>query len=175
MNAGWPAIAAVALLAPLAACDRTTPDGPPRVLLGESVCEYCNMIISDDRWATSTIVDGPRGPDPRLFDDFNCQVDYEAAHPEPRMLARWSHCHKTREWLRTEHGTFLLSPRLRTPMSSKVAAFATASDAEASKAELTGELMDFASLWERLGSTGSGGHSPGAASSESGDASDESP
>lgn len=175
MSAGWPAIAAVALLAPLAACDRAAPDGPPQVLLGESVCEYCNMIVSDDRWATATMVEGPRGPEPRLFDDFNCQVDYENAHPELRVLARWSHCHKTREWLHTEHGTFLMSPRLRTPMSSKVAAFARASEAETSRTELTGDVMGFAALWKQLGSTDAGDLGSEAALPRPGEAPDDGP
>ena len=139
------------LLTSLAACERADTDGPPTVYLGDSVCAQCNMIISDERWATSTVFAGPRGPDPRLFDDFNCQVTYEAEYPELDVVERWSHSHATREWIRTEEASFLMSPGLRTPMGSKAAAFATATEAEAVRGELDGDLLNFEALWARLG------------------------
>ena len=142
----------LALLTSLAACERADTDGPPAVYLGDSVCALCNMIISDERWATSTVVAGPRGPEPRLFDDFNCQVSYEAEHPELDIVDRWSHSHATREWIRTEEASFLMSPKLRTPMGSKAAAFATATEAETARGELEGGVMDFEALWTRLDS-----------------------
>jgi len=147
----------VALLAgftSLSGCEQQAADGPPAVRIGDSVCEQCNMIISDERWATATIVEGPRGPEPRLFDDFNCQVNYEVEHPDLEVLARWSHSHDAREWIRTEGAHFLMSARLRTPMASKVAAFGSKSDAEAAKTELTGDVMTFDAAWKRLGFAG---------------------
>lgn len=145
------AVGALVLLATLGGCERPETDGPPTVYLGDSVCAQCNMIISDERWATSTVVAAPRGPDPRLFDDFNCQVAYEAEHPELDILERWSHSHATRQWIRTEEASFLVSPKLRTPMGSKAAAFAAAPEAETARRELDGDVMDFEALWARLG------------------------
>jgi len=146
--------ALTALLAPLAGCDKQALDGPPTVRLGDSVCEQCNMIISDERWATATIVEGPRGPRALLFDDFNCQVNHEVEHTDLDVLARWSHSHATGEWVRTDAAHFLMSPDLRTPMASGVAAFATREEAEAARAELTGDLMTFDVAWKRLGFAG---------------------
>ena len=135
----------------LCACEKQSADQPPSVQLGDSVCAQCNMIISDARWATATIVEGQRGPDPKLFDDFNCQVNYEVEHPEETIITRWSHDYISADWLRTEDATFLMSSELRTPMGSRVAAFAITSEAEAAHADLTGDLMDFQTLWARLG------------------------
>jgi len=135
----------------LAGCDRPSADGPPEIRLGETVCDGCNMIISDQRWATATIVEGPRGPEPRLFDDFNCQVQYEVEHPELVVLSRWSFSHATGEPVRTEDAVFLMSDTLRTPMGSGVAAFASSEQAGSAAADLEGEVLTFAETWQRLG------------------------
>ena len=148
------AVSTASLLIP--GCENQTAVGPPAVLLGDSVCRQCNMILSDERWATAMIVEGPRGPEPRLFDDFNCQVNYEVENPELVVLARWSHSYATRRWIHTEEAGFLLSPNLRTPMGSQVAAFASPSELENAKAELAGEAMTFDVAWNRLGFTGVG-------------------
>ncbi|MFG0305735.1 MAG: nitrous oxide reductase accessory protein NosL [Phycisphaerales bacterium JB040] len=141
-------------LACVAGCGGQDADAPPGVRLGDSVCHQCDMIISDERWAVATIVEGARGPEPRLFDDFNCQVNHEIEQPGLRVLARWSHAHDTREWIRTEEAGFLMSPGLRTPMGSKVAAFASRADAESARAALSGDVMDFETVWKRLGFAG---------------------
>ncbi len=140
----------VVSLAPLGGCGEQPADAPPKVLLGDSVCDYCNMILSDDRWATATIVQGPRGPEARLFDDFNCQVNYETDHPDLVILDRWSHDYTTHEWLKTSEAFFLLAPELRSPMGSNVAAFATKAGAEAARAEMQGEVVPFDEAWRRL-------------------------
>lgn len=155
MNARIPAAwLMLAGLVAMAGCSGEAPDGPPALRLGDAVCDACNMIVSDERFATATVVEGPRGPEPRLFDDFNCQVGYELDNPELEIVARWSHDHGTLEWLRTESATFLMSPNLRTPMASRAAAFASRGDAERARAELTGDVMDFEIAWKRLGLSG---------------------
>ena len=145
---------AVSLLAiALNGCGGREADGPPAVRLGDSVCDQCNMIISDARWATATIIDGPRGGEPRLFDDFNCQVNFEREQSAQAVLARWSHSHATSEWISTESAQFLISPEIRSPMGSRMAAFGSASEAAAAESELAGEVVDFATAWARLGGT----------------------
>lgn len=148
-------------LAWLSGCDGPAADGPPIVMLGDSVCDQCNMIISDERWATATIIEGPRGPEARLFDDFNCQVNFEVENPDPTILSRWSHSHATREWVRTENARFLMSPNLRTPMGSHIAAFASGGEADEARAELTGDVVTFVIAWKRLGFAGACCHEEG--------------
>jgi copper chaperone NosL len=155
MNARIPAAwLMLAGLVAMAGCSGEAPDGPPALRLGDTVCDECNMIISDERFATATIVEGPRGPEPRLFDDFNCQVGYELANADLEIVARWSHDHGSAEWMRTESATFVMSPNLRTPMASRSAAFASREDAERARAELTGDVMDFEIAWKRLALSG---------------------
>lgn len=114
------------------------------------------MIISDERWATATIVDGPRGPLPLLFDDFNCQVRYEFKNQDLTVLSRWSHSYATKQWLRTEDMFFLVSNDLRTPMGSSAAAFGSEQEAKSASSTLSGEVMNFEAAWKHLGYTGFG-------------------
>ncbi|GIK18477.1 MAG: hypothetical protein AMXMBFR77_00530 [Phycisphaerales bacterium] len=155
-------LVAVSLLS-LGGCGNQATDGPPAIRLGYDVCAECNMIISDARWATATIVPGPRGPEPRLFDDFNCQVNFENEHAG-EIIARWSHDYATGAWLKTETAQFIFSRDLRTPMGSNAAAFGARSDADAVLATLaaqrpptpsgapSGDVVPFAAAWKRLGS-----------------------
>ncbi|MFT5424786.1 MAG: copper chaperone NosL [Phycisphaerales bacterium] len=139
-------------------CGGTAADGPPKLLLGDAVCDECGMIVSDERFATATVVEGPRGPEPRMFDDFNCQINYERAHAADVIVARWSHDYGTASWMPTEGAFFLRSPGLRAPMGSGVAAFATESDAQAAlraaeHAE-TGEVLTFSAMRDALAPPG---------------------
>lgn len=134
----------------LAGCGGADPDRPPEVRIGDSVCAECNMIISDERWATVTVIEGPRGPTPLLFDDYNCQVNHETRNPDMTILTRWSHSHASGEWIRTNDAVFLASPQLRSPMGSGVAAYADRDEAAGSQSELGGELMGPDEAWERL-------------------------
>ncbi len=116
-----PILAAGALW--LAGCAGESPDQPPTVYLGESVCAHCNMIISDERFACATVVRGPRGPEAHLFDDFNCQRDFERSHPDAEIIARWAHDYETGAWFHPEEGWFVRSEDLVTPMGSQMVLF----------------------------------------------------
>lgn len=145
------ALLIIALAIAMVACDRNDALGPPAIRLGEDVCVECNMIISDRRWATATIVQGSRGPQARLFDDFNCQANYELGHGEESILARWSHDHASGQWIRTEAANFLITDTMRTPMGSRMAAFRDLSEAMDAKTQTPGEVADFLTAWKHLG------------------------
>lgn len=129
----------------LAACEEDS-DGPPKADYGNSVCVECSMILSDERFAAATVVEGPRGPAALLFDDYNCQIIHERTNPGLVVLDRWAHDHGTREWVRTDQAYFVHSPRLRTPMASNAAAFAAEPDAVSAAAELGGVVLRYADL-----------------------------
>lgn len=146
----------VALTCLLSGCGQQQTIGPPSVQLGDSVCDQCNMIITDERWATATVVDGPRGSLPLLFDDFNCQVQYEFLNQDLAVLSRWSHSYATNQWLRTEKMSFLVSNDLRTPMGSSMAAFGSEQETESAQSTHPGEVMNFEAAWKHLGFAGFG-------------------
>jgi len=137
----------------LTGCDRQSADaGPPAIALGNSVCAECNMIISDERFATASMIDGPRGAEPRLFDDFNCQINFENEHTDQIVLTRWSHEYDQPAWFKTQGAYFLLSPKLQTPMASSAAAFASQEAAENARQRLGGEVLRFDAAWKRINS-----------------------
>jgi len=144
----WHGLPVLLLVVVLGACGSTDPEGPPDVRYGESVCAECGMILSDERYATATLLEGDRGPEYRLFDDFNCQIDFEADGASSPVLERWVHDHETRAWVRAASATYVRSPELRTPMASEVAAFTTREDAVRAADELDGEVLSFHDLWE---------------------------
>lgn len=158
-------VIATAVLA-VPGCGREDAGGPPTIVLGDSVCNECGMIVSDERFATATIVQGQRGPEPRVFDDFNCQYNYERAHAGEAVITRWSHGYLSSVWIPTEGAIFLRSPGLRTPMGSGVAAFGTRAEAEQTKRDLEGDqsegpagtpdsqVMSFEKYWSQLRTAG---------------------
>lgn len=143
-------VLALAITLPLASCDETPDDGPPTVRLAHDLCAECNMIISDERWATATIVEGPRGPEPRLFDDFNCQARYEHNHPDLTILKRWSHDHTSLEWIPTESAVFLGSDSIVSPMGSGMAAHKSESVPGSPLNSDSAKTLTFAEAWEAL-------------------------
>ena len=139
-------IGVIVALVSLAGCASESVDGPPEVRYGESVCDACGMILSDERYATATMVEGDRGPEPKLFDDFNCQQGFETKDPAPEVVSRWVHDHETLEWLSASAAYYVRSSNLRTPMASGMAAFATREGAQKLAAETDGEVLTFDEL-----------------------------
>ena len=76
------------LTALLAACAQgTTELAPPDIRYGEDVCVECNMIISDERFASAIGYEvAPGRYETASFDDIGDMLDYAAKHPISR---RW--------------------------------------------------------------------------------------
>lgn len=71
--------AGASLGALLAGCAQPTP-APRAIKLGRDVCDHCNMIVSELRFAAQTW-DAKRGR-ARVFDDFGCAVLHAATAGE---------------------------------------------------------------------------------------------
>lgn len=139
--------ALVSLCATMPGCGEEAEDGPPKIMLGESACYECGMIISDERFATATVIDGTRGIQPILFDDFNCQINFEHKYPETEIVTRWSHDYPGLMWSATGTGWFVRAPTIRSPMASNMAFFRERKDAEAMAQSVSGQVLDFDSAW----------------------------
>jgi len=131
----------------LTGCGGDAPIGPPMIRYGDSVCTECGMIVSDERFATAMSINADRGRESLVFDDFNCQMIYEAKHPELTPLDRWSHDYLTRDWIDTADAWFVHSDQVHSPMASGIASFASQSDAEFFANPLGAQAEDFETVW----------------------------
>lgn len=124
-------------------CREAGQPAPPNIRLGETACIECGMIVSDNRFGTASVIEGDRGSDAVIFDDFNCQLIFEAKHPDLRIAARWSRDYETLEWLDTSEAWFVYSSKIFTPMASHLAAFKDHADADRVAVDLDGIVQDF--------------------------------
>jgi nitrous oxide reductase accessory protein NosL len=138
-------ISLITTLSLLSGCGETDPDAPPEIRLGDSICLECGMIVSDERFGTATVVEGDRGSQAIIFDDYNCQKIFELKHKDLKVVTRWSRDYETLEWFRTDEGWFAQSPQIRTPMASHVAGFASNESALAFASTVDGQVITFAS------------------------------
>jgi copper chaperone NosL len=145
--ARWIATSCLFVSIAFAGCGEDSTDGPPSIRYGDSICEECGMIISDDRFATSSVYLGDRGNEHVIFDDFNCQINYEKEHTQLSAVDRWSHDYATRQWLHMADAWYVQSPDLHTPMASHIASFSTRDDADAFAATLNTKPVDFSAIW----------------------------
>ena len=116
---------------------------PPEIVYNEDICEACGMLISEARFASATVdVDGT----PHKFDDIGDLVDYYASHSAAQVKAYFVHDYTSQQWIRAETATFIVSPKIMTPMMHGIAAFADKSAAEAMAQQLGVKVLDFAQL-----------------------------
>ncbi|MBL4590428.1 MAG: nitrous oxide reductase accessory protein NosL [Phycisphaerales bacterium] len=140
------ALGSIAAVFAMPGCGSDTNDGPPSVRYGDSICAECGMIVSDERFTTATIIEGDRGSEPLIFDDFNCQMIFESKHTDLTIVDRWSHDHGTNEWIRMDDAWFVKSNKLHTPMASNIASFKAKSDADTFAKTLNGQVSDYHEL-----------------------------
>lgn len=126
----------------LVACGGGGVEGPPEIRYGEDVCEQCQMIISEPRFAAAYVTEEG---DFRRFDDIGEMFLYAADNGEP-VRTFWVHDFHSEKWLETGGVTFVHNPTLTTPMGWGVAAFADRSEAEAYQAAEGGTLLSAAAL-----------------------------
>lgn len=129
---------------------------PRETRYGVDVCPYCNMTIVDLRFTAQVVT--PTGL-AHHYDAIECLADHLAGHgPTPPPVAelyladRQASSREQAALLSADEAFVLHHPRLRTPMSGGLAAFASARAAEefAEAQRLAGaELMTWDEVMER--------------------------
>lgn len=135
---------AFALLAVACASPQTT--DPPTIHYGQDLCAHCNMIVSEERFASAAIVQTPDGRyEPVIYDDIGCMV--AAGNPaEGVVVARYVHDHDALGWIPAETATYVRSDELRSPMLSGLAAWAGREGAEGGARRFSGVVVEYAEL-----------------------------
>lgn len=140
----------VVLVALLTACGGADlVDTPPEILYGQDVCSNCNMIISEENYASAYwTADG----EARRFDDMGEMLQFMQSNPEERA-STWVHDVNTAEWLRAEEAWIVMNAGLMTPMGTGVVAVANEEDARALAFEQEDAVvLTFGDLLDRLDS-----------------------
>jgi copper chaperone NosL len=115
---------------------------PPTIHYGEDVCEFCNMIISDERYAAGYITeDGQQ----HIFDDIG-NMFRNHLQKSDKVTAFFVHNYENKSWIRAEKAAYVQSSQLTTPMLSGLAALESPEKAQVLAAELQGHVMTFAEV-----------------------------
>jgi copper chaperone NosL len=131
----------VLMLFLITACSNTTnaEPPPPTIHYGEDVCEFCNMIISEERYASGYITsDGQQ----HIFDDIGDMFQAQSANNH-QVMAFFVHNYDDNHWIRAEKATFVQSKGIRTPMASGIVAFESPDKATTFAVEMKGHIMNF--------------------------------
>jgi copper chaperone NosL len=123
----------------------TTTSTPPTLHYGEDVCEFCGMIISEERFAAAYVTADGHG---HTFDDIGDMIKAYLKMQED-VTAFFVHDHESGNWVRAETAYFVLSQELPTPMFSGLAAFDSKDKANAFAMEVAGEWFTFEELLTR--------------------------
>ena len=120
---------------------------PPKIYYSEDVCDHCNMIISDERFAAAMIIEVSEGrTDSRIFDDIGDMLYYHKKHPEFRVLARYVHDYETHAWLDAETAFYVHSKDVHSPMGHGIIACATQEQALQVADHFNGRVLIYKNL-----------------------------
>lgn len=149
MNKNFFSIIALLLLAGIVvvACQREVDfSQPPDIRFGEDICDECNMIISEPRFAAAHFTfEGAS----RRFDDIGDMLTYHAKHNED-VAQFWVHDYKSENWLMAENAFFVVSEDLHTPMGHGVVAFEVEDQAQSFASEVNGMVMIFSKVMDNF-------------------------
>lgn len=138
-------IVAFALLA--ASCTAKAA-GHPEIVVDQTVCSHCGMLVSEPAYAAA--YHAPR-EEPRVFDDIGCMLEairHETASP----ITVWLQDASGGGWIDANKAVFVSSSRIHTPMRGGVLAYADAEAAAKAAAAHDGEVLgSFEELRARKG------------------------
>lgn len=123
-------------------CKAPDLSAPPQIRYGEDVCDQCNMIINEPRFAAAYFSEDG---DTRRFDDIGEMFLYADDNNEA-VRSYWVHGYEDESWLEADNATYVHSPDLMTPMGWGLAAFSDGDDAQAFSIERNGTVMTFDAL-----------------------------
>jgi len=129
------------ILSLTAACNSnvSTEPAPPTIHYGEDICEFCNMIISEERFAAGYLT---KDGEERIFDDIGGMFHYHLEEQE-EVIAFFVHDYEESNWIRAEKAYYVLSEELPTPMLFGIIASADLEKAEFIASKSHGEVLTF--------------------------------
>lgn len=124
------AVIALVTVPGLVGCGERREAGPPDIRLGDDVCDFCSMIISDQNFAAACVL---RQADGRwhtaAFDDIGCLLAFDKIQHDS-IEQRYVADYNTGAWVIASQANFVLSPNIRSPMASGIIACQSIEDAD---------------------------------------------
>lgn len=136
-----PAIAAIALFT-LASCSRK----PEPFRIGQDHCDACKMTIMDSRFGAEIITQKGRI---YKFDDPHCVASFIKSGQIDRaniLQTFFIDFENNKNFIEAEKTSFVVSPKLKSPMNSNAAAFSDLTRAEKIGAETGGSIQNWTEL-----------------------------
>lgn len=116
---------AVAATIPLYGCRRSDDLGPPAVAYGQTECDLCKMIISEEPFAAAAVVVEADEVTKLAFDDIGCLLDFLHNEGPSACVVAYVHDYQSQRWLDAATAVFVRSETIQTPMASHLAACET--------------------------------------------------
>ena len=125
------------ILAVVVASCRGGPPPPAAWTAGAYACQYCRMMVIDQRFASQIVAPYE---EPRVFDDLGCLANYLKGTPTlPAGAVTYVADHRTRTWVPAHRAVYSRVATLTAPMGSHVVAHETAASRDAD-AEAAGRV-----------------------------------
>ncbi|MFN3471791.1 MAG: nitrous oxide reductase accessory protein NosL [Aquificaceae bacterium] len=122
-------------------------EGPVPIKLGEDVCEYCKMVIADERFAAEVITKKGKV---YKFDAIECMVGYYNENEENIRKAYVINFLNPKEFLEAEKAVYVRSPDIRSPMGMNLSAYKSREEAEDILKGKQGEVLNWTDLRELI-------------------------
>ena len=121
-----------------------------QVNFGQDQCHYCKMAIVDRRFAALSVTNKGKQFN---YDATECMVNEIRKNAnEPELSIIRVRDYTGGGWTEASKATYLISPRIKSPMGAFLAAFSTSEAATKARGEYGGEVYDWPKLKEKLSS-----------------------
>ena len=134
------------VLALVVAC---SPRGPKDIRYGEELCDYCHMTITDPAFAAQLVTSTGKV---HVFDDIGDLASFttEGRVPAEQIYGIWVNLFlHPADRILVDEAVFLQSDRLRSPMSSGLAAFRSGETADSLRGEIGGQVLMWSDVLRR--------------------------
>ena len=111
--------------------------GPPDILVDQTACSHCRMLVSEPAYAAAYQAGGEEA---RVFDDIGCML--EAIRKETASPVKvWVQDAAGSGWLDADAAVFVTSAEVRTPMNGGLLAYADAAAAMSAATAHGGQVI----------------------------------
>jgi copper chaperone NosL len=124
--------------------------GPEPLQYGKDECYFCKMGFVDPRFGAEIVTKKGRV---YKFDDLVCMIRYlksgmiTGQEIDQKVVLNYN---KQNDFIDADKASYLISPAFQTPMNSNAGAFSSPGEAQKIQAEKQGNIVNWASLYDKV-------------------------